>query len=184
VILPLAGFRARTGAMNPVLVWLAATLGALAGALILYALGAWLGYDRLYRLSRRPWFILSSPGDLERGRRLFERHGNWVVALSRCVPVLRSVVSLPAGVARMPLARFSVLTSVGAGVWNAIFIGAGWVLADNWRRVEQYSAPVVTVVAVVLIVGLVMLVVRRVREYREEGGQGAGRARRTVGDRR
>jgi membrane protein DedA with SNARE-associated domain len=94
------------------------------------------------------------------------------------------VVSLPAGVARMPLARFSVLTSIGAGVWNAIFIGAGWVLADNWRRVEQYSAPVVTVVAVVLIVGMVMLVVRRVREYREEGGQGAGRARRIVGDRR
>ncbi|UWZ34085.1 VTT domain-containing protein [Dactylosporangium roseum] len=101
LILPLAGFRARAGAMHPLLVWLAATLGALAGALVLYWLGARLGYERLHRLAGKRWFVLASQRDLERGHRLFARHGSWVVAVSRCVPVLRSLV--PAGRTAGPL---------------------------------------------------------------------------------
>ena len=74
VILPLAGFRARSGAMHPVAVWLAATLGALVGALILYLLGRVLGYERLRRLAGKRWFVLTSVEDLERGRSLFDRY--------------------------------------------------------------------------------------------------------------
>src|SRR3712207_4591226 len=106
VILPLAGFRARTGSMNVLVVWLAATVGAYVGALVLYALGVRLGYVRLYRLADRRWFVLASRNDLDRGRRLFDRHGSWVVAVSRCIPVVRSLISLPAGLAGMPLGKY------------------------------------------------------------------------------
>jgi membrane protein DedA with SNARE-associated domain len=163
VILPLAGFRARTGGVNAVAVWPAATAGSVLGALLLYGLGAWLGYDRLYRLAGHRWFVFVSQKDMERGERVFERHGGKVVLLGRCVPFLRSVVSIPAGISGMPLVRFVVLTAVGSGVWNAAFIGLGWALGENWDQVEDVLGPVSYVVLALLGVGLVVLMVRRVR---------------------
>ena len=154
-MLPLAGYRAEAGELDVGLVWLAATVGALLGALGLYALGAVVGYERLYALAGRPWFVVLSQKDLERGRQFFERHGGKVVLLGRCVPLVRSVVSVPAGLARMPLARFVLYTVVGSGVWNALFIGAGWFLGDKYDRVERFVAPVgyAVLVAVVAWVG-------------------------------
>ncbi|WP_155370937.1 DedA family protein [Catellatospora vulcania] len=163
VILPLAGFRANSGAYHPVAVWVAATLGALVGAWCLYGLGAWLGYDRLKRLSEQRWFIIAGPADVERGQQLFERHGAWIVAGARCVPVLRSLVSLPAGVVRMPLVKFSSLTMLGAGVWNAVFIAGGWHLADRWELFGQYVGPASIVVIVMIAGALVWLAVRKHR---------------------
>ncbi|GAA1500637.1 hypothetical protein GCM10009827_007030 [Dactylosporangium maewongense] len=163
LILPLAGFRARAGAMHPALVWLCATAGAVAGSLLLYWLGARLGYERLHRLAGRRWFLLAGQRDLERGRRLFQRHGSWFVALSRCVPVLRSLVSIPAGIERMRLPKFVLLTTAGSGVWNALFIGAGWMLAERWQQVDRFSAPAGTAVGVLLAAGAVTLAVRKLR---------------------
>jgi membrane protein DedA with SNARE-associated domain len=163
VVLPLAGFRAQTGAMNVVLVWIASTAGSVLGALVLYALGAWLGYERLQRLSERPWFVITSRKDLERGRAVFERHGRRVVLLARFVPFLRSVVSIPAGVVRMPLVTFVTLTAIGSGLWNAAFVALGWVLGDNWTSVQRWLGPVGYLVIGLLVIGLVVLVVRRAR---------------------
>jgi membrane protein DedA with SNARE-associated domain len=163
VILPLAGFRARTGGVNVVAVWPAATAGSVLGALLLYGLGAWLGYDRLHRLAGHRWFVFVSQKDMERGERVFERHGGKVVLLGRCVPFLRSVVSIPAGISGMPLVRFVVLTAVGSGIWNAAFLALGWVLGENWDQVEGVLGPVSYVVLALLAVGLVVLMVRRVR---------------------
>jgi len=163
VILPLAGFRARTGGVNVVAVWPAATAGSVLGALLLYGLGAWLGYDRLHRLAGHRWFVFVSQRDMERGERVFERHGGKVVLFGRCVPFLRSVVSIPAGVSGMPVVRFVVLTAIGSGVWNAAFIALGWVLGENWDQVEGVLGPVSYVVLALLAVGLVVLMVRRVR---------------------
>lgn len=161
VVLPLAGFRARDGAMNVVLVWVAATVGGVIGALVLYWLGRWLGYERLHRLAGRRWFFVASQKDVDRGCKLFEKHGSWIVAASRCVPVLRSVVSLPAGMTRMPLVKFTVLTALGTGVWNVAFIAAGWFLAEKWQRVERYVGPVSIAVISVIVIGLVVLAWRR-----------------------
>ncbi|NMH80237.1 DedA family protein [Pseudonocardia xinjiangensis] len=163
VILPLAGFRARTGTLNVLTVWPAATAGSVLGALMLYGLGAWLGYDRLHRLAARRWFVLASEKDLDRGRELFDRHGGKVVLFARCVPFLRSVVSIPAGIAGMPLGRFLLLTTVGSGVWNAVFIALGWVLGENWDSVQGWLGPVSYGVIGLVVVGLVILVIRRVR---------------------
>jgi membrane protein DedA with SNARE-associated domain len=161
VILPLAGFRARTGALHVLAVWPAATAGSVLGALLLYGLGAWLGYERLHRLAGRRWFVLVSQRDLERGDEVFARHGGKVVLFARCVPFLRSVVSVPAGIAGMPLLRFVVLTAIGSGMWNAVFIAVGWTLGENWEQVQGWVGPVSYVVVGLLVIGLAVLVVRR-----------------------
>ncbi len=138
VILPLAGFRARTGALDLVTVWPASVVGSVAGALVLYGLGAWLGHDRLRALAVRPWFV----------------------------PFLRSVVSVPAGIEGMPLLRFVLLTAIGSGIWNAAFLGVGWLLGENWATVEGWLGPISSVVVGLLLVGLAVLVVRRCRTRR------------------
>ncbi len=163
VILPLAGFRARTGALNLWLTWPMATLGSVLGALALYGLGAWLGYDRLHALAGKRWFFLTSQKDLDRGERIFHEHGGKMVLLGRCIPVIRSVVSIPAGIARMPLPRFLLLTTVGSGVWNALFIGLGYYLGQNWDRVQGWIGPVTYVVLGLVVVGVVWLMVRKAR---------------------
>jgi membrane protein DedA with SNARE-associated domain len=163
LILPLAGFRARTGMLDLWWVWPAATAGSVLGALVLYAVGALLGYERVYALSGKRWFILSSQKDLERGRSLMESHGGKIVLLGRCVPLIRSVVSIPAGLARMPLWRFTALTAIGSGVWNAVFIGLGWYLGENWDQVESAMGPASYVVLALVLVGIAWLVVRRLR---------------------
>ena len=163
VVLPFAGFSASRGELDPVLTWVAATVGALVGAYVLYAVGALVGNDRLHRLAAQRWFVVLSPSDLCRGERVFERHGGKVVLLGRLVPFLRSVVSVPAGLARMPLWRFTALTVVGSGLWNALFITAGYRLGDRWEQVQTYLAPVGYAVAVAVAGTLVLLVVRRRR---------------------
>lgn len=170
VVLPLAGYRASEGALNPILTWVAATAGALAGALILYALGAWLGYERLHRLAGHRWFIVASQKDVNLGCRVFEKHGSWIVAVSRCVPVIRSLVSIPAGIVRMPMMKFCVLTTIGTGIWNALFIWLGWALAEKWQEANRYLDPVGLVVIALLVVGLVLSAVRRQRQERLTAG--------------
>ena len=137
VVLPLAGFLAGQGRLGfaAVLGW--ATAGSLAGALALYWLGAALGTDRLCRLADR--IPLMDGRDVERAGAWFSRHGVWAVLLGRMVPGVRSLVSIPAGVQRMPLWLFVVLTVVGSAVWNTLFIGLGWLLGDRWTEVGTYS---------------------------------------------
>lgn len=163
VILPFAGFSAARGSLDPFLAWVAATTGAVVGAYVLYGIGALVGYDRVHQLAGKRWFVLFSQRDLARGERFFHDHGGKVVLLARFVPFLRSVVSVPAGFARMPLGRFTLLTAIGSGAWNALFIYAGYRLGDRWDQVQQYLQPLsYTVVAALLIVGA-LLVARQVR---------------------
>lgn len=170
VVLPLAGFRASTGALNVVAVWVWSTVGSVVGALILYGLGAWLGYDRLHRLAGHRWFVISSQKDLERGQDFFERHGSKVVLLARFVPFLRSVVSIPAGVVGMPVVKFLTLTAIGSGLWNAVFVALGWLLGEKWDSVQGWLGPVSYVVLGLLAVGLIWLVVRKLRHREPAGG--------------
>jgi len=169
-ILPLAGFRGRTGAINVWLAWPAATVGSVLGALVLYGLGRWLGYERLHDLAGKRWFILTSQKDLDRGEKFFAEHGGKVVLLGRCVPLIRSVVSIPAGIAHMPLPRFLLLTAIGSGVWNAIFIWLGWTLGENWSRVEGWLGPVSYVVLGLVLVGIAWLAVRKLRARSARAG--------------
>ncbi|MGH9184102.1 MAG: DedA family protein [Acidimicrobiales bacterium] len=168
-ILPFAGFRAERGELHLVLTWVAATAGALLGALVLYGAGALVGYDRLHTLAGRRWFVVLGQRDLERGERFFARHGGKIVLLGRCVPLVRSVVSVPAGVARMPLPRFCAYTVVGSAVWNAVFIAVGFQLGVRWDRVEGYVAPVGYVVGALLLGWVGVTTWRKVRRLRQAG---------------
>ncbi|BCY14749.1 DedA family protein [Actinoplanes sp. L3-i22] len=137
IVLSMAGYLASEGRVSLVLVWAAATLGALIGALLLYWLGRGLGEERLRRwLDRIP---LVDAADLDRADRWFERHENAAVLVGRCAPVVRSLVSIPAGANRMPVGRFALFTAIGSGVWNALFVGAGYALGSRWQDVEKYS---------------------------------------------
>lgn len=162
VILPFAGFTAEQGKLNAVAAWVAATIGSLAGALVLYAIGAFIGEDRLRELAQKRWFVFFGEKDFDRGLTFFDRFGVWVVLFGRFIPLVRSIVSVPAGLDRMPLVRFTVLTAIGSGIWNAVFITAGWILGDNYDRVERFVAPAsYAVVAVLAAVG-VWLVWRKI----------------------
>ncbi|MGK5523081.1 DedA family protein [Micromonospora sp. URMC 107] len=137
IVLAMAGYLASEGRFNVVLVGLAATAGSLAGALVLYWLGAAAGEDRLKRwLDRLPLVDLD---DLERADRWFERHGRWAVLFGRMMPVVRSLISIPAGANRMPLPEFIAFTTLGSGIWNALFVGLGYALGSRWQQIEQYS---------------------------------------------
>lgn len=166
VVLPFAGFAAEQGRINGPLAWLAATVGSLAGALVLYAVGALIGVQRLRVLSRKRWFVFFGEKDLDRGLAFFDRHGGKVVFFARFIPLLRSIVSVPAGIERMPMARFVVLTAVGSGIWNAAFIGAGWVLGDRWDQVEGVVGPISKAVVALVALAVIALVIRQVRSRR------------------
>ena len=137
-ILPLAGFLAGEGRFWLPAVILAATLGAVAGALILYYAAYWFGEARLRRLIRKygKWFAVSER-DLDSANAWFDRHGYKAVFLCRMVPIVRSLVSLPAGLRQMNLVPFIIYTAIGSGLWNSLLIVAGWWLGDNWEDVSH-----------------------------------------------
>jgi len=139
LILPLAGFMARDGRFSLPVVVAAATIGSIVGALVLYAAGAWLGDARLRALVERFGGMLGvSKRDLDRAHDWFDRYGGVAVFLGRLVPVVRSLVSIPAGLRRMPTGRFMIYTGAGSLVWNSVLIGLGWTAGDQWHKVEQY----------------------------------------------
>lgn len=163
VILPFAGFAAEQGKVNAVAAWVAATTGSLVGAWVLYGIGATVGEERIRELSRKRWFIFFGEKDFDRGDRFFERHGGAVVFFGRFIPLVRSIVSVPAGLERMSLVRFSLFTAIGSGIWNAAFITAGWVLGDRYDQVERYVGPVSKATVALLAVAAVVLVLRKYR---------------------
>jgi membrane protein DedA with SNARE-associated domain len=152
LFLPLAGFTASQGKMNLFAAILWTTTGSVAGALALYYLGALLGRDRIRAIAQR--LPLVKVSDVDRTEEWFARHGKATVFFGRMVPIFRSLISIPAGVERMPLPGFLLLTAAGSLIWNSALILAGYVLGANYHLVEQYMGIVSKVV-----IGLVVLTV-------------------------
>lgn len=146
-----------------------ATVGSVVGALVLYAFGAWISEDRLERfLTGVGRFIGLTRGDIDRGFDWFERHGPWVVFFGRLIPLVRSVVSIPAGADRMPIWKFTAFTAAGSLVWNSIWIVTGRQLGEQWRQAEQWSNTIERGLIAVGIAVAVVLVVRARRRRRAE----------------
>jgi membrane protein DedA with SNARE-associated domain len=169
VVLGLAGFTASQGDASVIGVIVAATVGSVVGAWILYGLSAAIGPVRLRALVIRygVWMGFREP-DLDRAEAWFDRHSRVAVLICRCIPLVRSLISIPAGFRRMPLGAFTVFTALGSLVWNAVLIVAGYLLADRWKDVVDYTEPFQTVVIVVLGLLFGAYVVRKVMQVKRE----------------
>jgi membrane protein DedA with SNARE-associated domain len=137
IVLPFAGFVARDGGATLIGMIIAATIGSTVGALVLYGIAAAIGPVRLHRFVVRygKWFRLTER-DIIKAEVWFDRRAVVAVLVGRCVPLIRSLVSIPAGFRRMPLATFVLYTVIGSLVWNTALIGAGYLLRSQWHDVE------------------------------------------------
>jgi len=164
IILPLAGFTASRGTFSlaEAIVW--TTAGSVVGAIVLYWLGVLLGRDRMYRI----WDLLplTKTSDLERTEAWFGRHGRKAVFFGRMVPIFRSLISVPAGVERMPVLQFLGLTLAGSLIWNTVFVLAGYQLGEQWFRVEDVIGTYKYVVVGLVGLALCVWVLVRVRSLR------------------
>jgi membrane protein DedA with SNARE-associated domain len=139
LILPLAGYLSGRGQMSLPGVIIAATFGSVAGALILYGIAAKLGETRVRSFAKRygRWIQLGDE-DLDKADSWFDRHGDMAALTGPLVPLVRSAVSIPAGLRGMSVWKFAILTTIGSAVWNSILVGLGWWAGDRWHIVNQY----------------------------------------------
>ena len=173
LVLPFAGFLAADpgsiepltgGRWQPVILVVFATIGSLVGALIAYAIGAWAGRPVLVRWGR---ILRFTEDDLDRTERFFAKWGNAAAFFGRVIPVVRSLVSFAAGVARMPLGPFILFTVLGSIPWNAFLIGAGYLLGENWLVIGDFLKRYEYVVlGILVLVALAYLWLKFVRPRR------------------
>jgi membrane protein DedA with SNARE-associated domain len=137
VILPLAGFTASQGDMSLAAAIAWTTFGSVAGAVVLYWIGALIGRERTRAIAARLPLIKVS--DIDRTEAWFQRHGRKTVFFGRMIPLFRSFVSIPAGIERMPMATFLLFTTLGSLIWNSVFVVAGYLLGENRQVIEDYA---------------------------------------------
>jgi membrane protein DedA with SNARE-associated domain len=166
VILPLAGFAASRGDLGLVSAIVFTTLGSIIGALALYGVGAALGRDRTRAVAGK--LPLVKVQDVDKAEDWFNRHGPKAVLIGRLVPVVRSLISVPAGVERMPVALFLPLTAVGSLVWNSLLIVAGYQLGERWHVVESGVGIFQKAVIAGAVAAVVWFVVVKTRSRRSE----------------
>ncbi|WP_226622574.1 DedA family protein [Alloyangia pacifica] len=162
LIMPLGGFNAAAGREHLLAVIVAGSIGSLAGALFWYWIGRQLGTQRLKRLAARHgrWLTIL-PDDLDRSNDWFIRHGGSAVLIGRLIPTVRTFISVPAGVARMPMASFLAYTTVGTVSWTTVLAMAGYLLQAQYGLVAGWLDPVSTAV----VAGIVGVYVWRVATY-------------------
>ncbi len=162
LIMPLAGFTIAQGEMQFAPVIVAGVLGTVVGALPWYYAGKILGEQRLKSLADRygKWLTVSSK-DITRATSWFDKHGGKAVFFCRLVPGVRTLISLPAGISRMPLIPFLFLSTLGTLLWVSLLTYAGYVLGDNYEVVDQYLGPVSKIVVASLVFAFIIWVVQR-----------------------
>jgi membrane protein DedA with SNARE-associated domain len=171
IVLPFAGFVARDGRANLVGMIAAATIGSLVGAWILYGISAWIGPDRFGRfVVRYGRFLRLTEADVAKSEQWFDRHSTKAVLVCRCIPLIRSLISIPAGFRRMPIVRFTVYTALGSLVWNAALIGAGYGLRSQWENVEPIMSVFQYVVIAAILGAIGWFVWRRFGARRDSAG--------------
>lgn len=152
VIMPLVGYIAAQGQLSFAGSLLAGTSGSLAGAIFWYAVGRWIGNERLKRFANAHgrWLTLTST-DIDHASAWFARRGWTAVLIGRMIPGVRTLISVPAGVARMPLLPFVCASTVGTFLWTGILATAGYLLGENYRLIGGWIEPVSNGVVVVAL---------------------------------
>lgn len=161
LILLLTGFNVSESRFDFVSGVIAATVGSVVGAYFLYAIGRLLDDERMEKfLAGIGRLVGLKKSDVHKGFVWFERYGNYVVLFGRMIPVVRSVVSIPAGGDKMPLLKFTLLTAAGSLVWNIVWVAAGWGLGDQWEKAGKWGDYLQYGVVAVVGIGLVVLIIR------------------------
>ncbi len=156
-VMPFVGFAIAEGSLAWAGAIVAATAGSIAGSLVGYAIGRWGGRPFVARFGR---YVLIDAEDLAWTDRFFQKRGSLTILVARFIPVVRHLISIPAGISRMRLLPFCLFTVIGAGAWNSFLALVGFGLRRNWDTVLRYSR-VIDVVVLGLLVLLVAWYVAR-----------------------
>ncbi|MBI4322183.1 MAG: DedA family protein [Chloroflexi bacterium] len=160
IILPMAGWMVSRGVFDLWWATIAGTLGCTVGSLVAYWVGAVGGRPFILRYGR---YILVSPHDLEKADRWFEKYGDWAIFLSRLLPVVRTFISLPAGISKMNLPRFVVYTTVGSFPWSLGLVYAGKAFGDNWEEIRVFLSKFDYLIAAVVVALVFFYVYKHLR---------------------
>lgn len=151
LVMPFAGFLVADGKLSLWLVVVVSTLASITGSLLSYFIAYFGEKELIHKFGK---FVLLDKDELEWTQRWFLRHGSITILISRFIPVIRHLISIPAGLARMDLKRFILFTAVGATAWNSFLLWVGIQLRERWQLVEQYSKPLDVIMVVLIVVAV------------------------------
>lgn len=159
IILTFGGFMTTVTSLNVVMVIIVATLGSVVGAILLYKVASYFGKERLTKIVLKYGRILRlKEADIERAESFFLKYGSWAVFLCWMIPLIRSLISIPAGMTKMKMSRFLILTTAGSLLWNTVLIGLGAMLGESWSEIvvfmDSFSTIIYSIIAILVVVGL------------------------------
>ncbi len=160
IIMPFSGYLVSTGEMNLWLVGLAGAVGCVLGSIVAYYAGAWGGRPFIEKYGK---YILISHHDLDLADRWFQRHGDITIFVGRLLPVIRTFIAFPAGVARMNLWRFNLYTFVGSYIWSLGLAWIGMKLGEHWNTLGVYFHRFDAAIGVILLIAVVWYVRRHLQ---------------------
>lgn len=170
VVLTFGGFMTTYSKLTIIGVIIFSTVGAILGAIVLYYIGRILNKERLMRIvsGKIGKILFLKVDDIEKADRWFATKGDKVVFFGRCVPIIRSLISIPAGMSGMLLGRFLILTTLGSAIWNTILVVIGSVVGESWEKivaiVNEYAFVTLFVLVIVFVVGVIYFYRKRIRE--------------------
>ena len=165
IVMPLAGYVAGKGDLSFIGVIIAAMIGFLVGVLPLYFLGRYVSNRGLKNwLEEHGTWFMPTPEDLERAEGWFQRHGSKIVIAAHILPGVRSLISIPAGMADMNLLKFLLYTLIGKGIWTTVLAYLGKTLGENYGDIQRYMGPISIGVTVLIVVAIGVLLWRRKRQ--------------------
>ena len=174
VILLFGGFMTTYTSMNVIGVIIASTLGSILGAIILYYIGKILNKERLKKIiTSKPGKILRlKPEDIDKADAWFDTKGNKTVFFCRFIPLIRSLISIPAGMSEMPMKKFLLYTTLGSLIWNTALTIAGSIVGENWTNIleimDNYSHIAVVILAIIFIIAIIIFYTKRKKTLKKK----------------
>jgi membrane protein DedA with SNARE-associated domain len=165
LVMPFAGFLVADGKMNFWIVVIVTSLASIIGSLLSYAMAYFGGKELIHRFGR---FVLLDKEELEWTERLFNKHGSIIVLVSRFIPVVRHLISIPAGLAGMNLKKFIIYTLIGATLWNTFLLWVGIKLRERWELVHEYSRQLDYLVIAFIILVVAYFAYKHIRRHRKK----------------
>jgi membrane protein DedA with SNARE-associated domain len=163
LVLPFAGFLIARGEMGFLFAILFATLGSLVGSLLSYYLGKYGGNKFVFKYGK--YFLLNEK-HLINAEKWFSKKGELTIFIGRFIPIVRHIISIPAGIGKMNIKKFSLYTIIGAGMWNSFLIYVGFILGNNWEKIKQYSDYISWGILGIIVLGGLYFLLKEIKKKR------------------